>query len=95
MHKRFPKFGHQRDRFNNSINLTQLNLGQIAYHIEKGRLDTSKPIQIKDLVDNGVVSKVQDGIKILGKGSEHFKSLNVKLDIEVSDASTTAIETIK
>jgi large subunit ribosomal protein L15 len=70
-------------------------LGKLAYHIEKGNVDTTKPIQMKDLLDAGVISKVQDGVKILAKGVERFKSLGVALDIEVSDASKIAIETIK
>ena len=58
LHIRFPKFGQQKDRFNNGQSLEQLNLGKIAYHIEKGNLDTSKVIQMKDLLDCGVISKV-------------------------------------
>lgn len=41
------------------------------------------------------MSSVKDGIKILGKGAEKFKALNVKLDLEVSDASKIAIDAIK
>lgn len=62
-------------------------MGQLAYFIEKGKIDNSGTIQIKDLVNSGVVSSVKDGIKILGKGVEKFKALDVKLDLEVSDAS--------
>lgn len=95
LHKRFPKFGMQKGRFNNGKVFEQLNLGQLAYFIEKGRLDSSSTIQIKDLVESGVVSSVKDGIKILGKGAEKFKALDVKLDLEVSDASKVAIDAIK
>jgi len=62
-------------------------LGQLAYFIEKGKIDYSNTIQIKDLVNSGAVSNVKDGIKILGKGAEKFKALDLKLDLEVSDAS--------
>lgn len=95
LHKRFPKFGFQKARFNNSKTLTQLNLGQLTYAIEKGRLDTSQTITMKHLLDNGVVSKINDGVKLLGKGTEQFKSLGVKFDIEVADASKPAIDAIK
>ena len=50
---------------------------------------------MKDLLNAGVISKVQDGVKILGKGSEKFKQLNVSLNLEVSDASKIAIDAIK
>jgi len=85
----------QKDRFNNGKTLEQLNLGKLAYHIEKGTLDTSRTIEMRDLLEKGVISKVQDGVKILGKGAEKFKSLNVKLNLEVADASKGAIDAIK
>ena len=34
LHKRFPKFGMQKFRFNNGTIFEQLNLGKLAYHIE-------------------------------------------------------------
>jgi len=68
MQKRFPKFGMSKNRFNNGKTLTPLNLGDLAYHIEKGHLDTTKTIQMKDLLEAGVISKVTDGVKLLGRG---------------------------
>jgi hypothetical protein len=50
---------------------------------------------MKDLLDAGVVSKIGDGVKVLGKGADRLKELGVKLDIEVSDASKAAIETVR
>jgi ribosomal protein L15 len=50
---------------------------------------------MKDLLDAGVISKVQDGVKILGKGVEKFKALNIALNLEVADASSVAIDAIK
>ena len=47
-----------------------------------------------DLLNCGVISKVQDGVKILAKGVEKFKSLNVSVNMEVADASKIAIEAI-
>lgn len=67
--RRFPKFGMKKDRFNNYEPLTQLNLGHLAYHIQKGNLDTSSPITMRDLMEAGVVSKIQHGIKLLGGGA--------------------------
>jgi len=40
MMRRFPKFGFRKNRFNRNSELTQLNLGKLAYHIEKGHVDT-------------------------------------------------------
>ena len=72
MQRRFPKFGFSKNRFNNGVLFEQLNLGKLAYHIEKGNLDTSKPIDMKKLLEAGVVSKIGHGVKILGKGVEKF-----------------------
>lgn len=95
LHKRFPKFGHQANRFNNGKLLTPLSLSQVAYHIEKGTIDPTKKIDMKDMLELGVISKVNDGVKILGKGAERFKSLGVKLDMEIADATGSAIDAVK
>jgi ribosomal protein L15 len=50
MHRRFPKFGMSKNRFNNGVLFEQLNLGKLAYHIEKGNLDTTKQIDMKALL---------------------------------------------
>ena len=50
MTRRFPKYGFRAGRFNNNVVLEQLNLGKLAYHVEKGHLDTSKLITMKELV---------------------------------------------
>lgn len=50
---------------------------------------------MKNLLESGVISKVGDGVKILGKGVERFKELDVKLNLEVSDASKVALDAIK
>ena len=88
MQRRFPKFGASKARFNNATHFVPLSLGQIAYHIEKGNIDASKPIDMKGLLEARVVSKVRDGVKILGNGADRFKELGVTLNIEVADATT-------
>ena len=95
MHKRFPKVGFSKNRFNRSEILTQLNLGKLAYHIEKGNLDTSKTIQMRDLLEAGVVSKIVHGVKLLSKGVEKFAALGKSVDLEISDASKGAIQAIQ
>lgn len=39
MMRRFPKFGFRKKRFNRNAEFTPLNLGVLAYHIEKGHVD--------------------------------------------------------
>ena len=86
--RRFPKLGFRKHRFNRDPELSQLNLGKLAYHIEKGHIATNDgTITMKDLVEAGVLSKVQNGVKLLGKGSDKFTALNKPITMEVSDAS--------
>ena len=95
MMRRFPKFGFRKHRFNRDPELEQLNLGRLAYHLEKGHLDSDAPITMKSLVEAGVLSKVNRGVKLLGKGAEKFSSLKTPISLEVSDASHEAIDAVK
>lgn len=75
--------------------LSYFNLGKLAYHIEKGDIDPSKPITMKHLLEGGVVSKIKHGVKLLAKGAHQFKNLGLKIDLEVSDATMSAIKYVK
>jgi len=50
---------------------------------------------MKSLLEAGVLSKIDNGVKILGKGTEKFAALNTPVNLEVSDASKTVIDMIK
>ena len=56
--KRFPKRGFKADKFNIKRPLEQVNLGKLAYYIQKGELDITKTITMKDLLECGCLSKV-------------------------------------
>ena len=91
LYQRVPKRG-----FNNKFAtpMEPLNVDKLQLFVDMGRLDTSKTITMKDLVDCGLVkcSRVKHGIKLLGNGSQH---LTAKLDIEVSQASASAIKAVE
>ena len=70
--RRMPKFGFRKNRFNRLKEPEQLNLGKLAYHIEKGDLDPTQPITMRNLYESGAVSKIMYGVKLLGKGTEKF-----------------------
>lgn len=72
-----------------------MNLGRIAYHIQKGDLDPSQPITMKTLFDAGILSKIKHGVKILGKGSDRLVALGMPINLEATDFSETAIEALK
>lgn len=50
---------------------------------------------MKHLQDCGCVHSIKYGVKLLSKGAEKIKELGVPLHLELSDASLSAIETIK
>ncbi|KAL1930803.1 hypothetical protein VTP01DRAFT_10965 [Rhizomucor pusillus] len=70
----------------------ELNLDRLEHWVRTGRLDASKPITMKDLLDTRCIHKIQDGVKLLGVGSDTF---SLPLTVEVSKASQTAIEAIE
>src|SRR3984957_14939070 len=79
LHMRMPKRG-----FNNPFakKLVEVNLWRIADAIEAGKLDGSKPIDAKALIESGVIRRVRDGVRLLGQGE-----LKTKIDITVYSAS--------
>ena len=91
LRRRLPKRGFKIDRFNNHEPLETINLGQIAYFIQKGVLNPAETITIKHLFDAGVVNKITFGVKVLGRGSDRLEaistSMGMPISLEVSDAT--------
>lgn len=93
--KRFPKRGMKANKFNVKQRHDQLNLGQLAYYISCGKIDTTKTITMRDLLQSGCLSQIKFGVKILSKGAEKLMALGKPIHLEISDASAGAIETIR
>jgi large subunit ribosomal protein L15 len=87
VHRRLPKRG-----FNNpgARDLNEVNVGRLQQAVDAGRLDIAAPVTVEALVAAGVVSRVRDGVKILGVGE-----LTAKLDLHVAGASKSALEAIE
>lgn len=85
----FPKVG-----FTNSGQevLSPLNLDRLQYWVKQGRIDPSKPITMKHLLDSRVIHGVKDGVKLLGGGKDGF---HLKIDIDVTKASADAIKAVE
>ncbi|KAI9138192.1 ribosomal protein L18e/L15P, partial [Paraphysoderma sedebokerense] len=87
--RRIPKKGfknvHGKD-------YATLNLDRLQWWIDSGRIDPSKPITMKELLDSRAVHNVKDGVKLLGDGAPFFKT---PIHIEVSMASQQAIKAIE
>jgi len=82
LHMRMPKRG-----FNNPFakDLAEVNFWRLEQAIAAGKLDAAKPIDGPVLVAAGVLRRVKDGVRLLGKGE-----LKSKLDITVHSASASA-----
>jgi large subunit ribosomal protein L15 len=82
LHMRMPKRG-----FNNpfSRELAEVNFWRLEQAIVAGKLDAKKPIDGAALVASGVVRRLKDGVRLLGKGE-----LKSKIDITVHSASASA-----
>jgi large subunit ribosomal protein L15 len=82
LHMRMPKRG-----FNNPFakDLAEVNLWRLQQAVTAGKLDASKPVNGEVLVAVGIVRRVKDGVRLLGKGA-----ITAKLDITVHSASASA-----
>ena len=87
LHRRLPKHG-----FNNIFRkkYSIVNIGNIQGFIDSGKINAKSKINADLLLDNGIISKLKDGIKLLGNGN-----LKSKIDIEVSVASNSAIKAVE
>lgn len=87
IYRRLPKRGFT------SINKKQfevVNVGRLQKAIDAGKLNAKEQITVETLVAAGVVGKVIDGVRLLGKGE-----LTAKVDIAVTGASKAAVEAVE
>ncbi len=68
----------------------EVNLGRLQEALETGKLDSKKVINGEALVKAGLVRRIRDGIKILGKGE-----IKTKISLEVVGATKPAIAAIE
>ncbi|MBC7578572.1 MAG: 50S ribosomal protein L15 [Tardiphaga sp.] len=87
LHRRLPKRG-----FNNIFRLdfTEINLDRLQEAVTAKLVDASAVVTAESLVKTGVIRRVKDGLRLLGRGG-----ITAKLNIEVHGASKTAIEAIE
>jgi len=69
---------------------SEVNLGRIQKAIDGKRLDASKPITAEVLQAVGLIGKIYDGVRLLGRGT-----LTAKVTIEVVGASAAAIAAVE
>ena len=88
IHRRMPKRG-----FNvpDPKRYAVTNLANIQAFIDAGKLDASAKIDEAALVASGLVRRVRDGVRVLGRGELTSKGLT----IEVTGASKSAVEAVQ
>ncbi len=87
LHRRLPKRG-----FNNifALDLNEVNLGRLQAALDKGRLVQDAVVDVKSLVEAGVLRRARDGVRLLGGGE-----LRASLQIEVHGASRSAVAAVE
>jgi large subunit ribosomal protein L15 len=72
--------------------MSKVNLNRIQDWINRGRLDPTKPITLKELNESRCIHGVKDGVKLLARGKDE---LTTPINIVVSRASAEAINTVE
>lgn len=87
IHRRLPKRG-----FNNIFRklFATVNIGRLQAAIDAGRLDAKKPITADTLREAGLVTRLRDGVRLLGMGE-----ITSKITIEVSGVSKSALAAVE
>jgi large subunit ribosomal protein L15 len=87
IHRRLPKRG-----FKNifSKNFNEVNIGRIQVALDAGKLDGKKAITVDAMLEAGIIRRINDGVRLLGKGE-----LKGKVALEVTGASKGAIEAVE
>jgi large subunit ribosomal protein L15 len=87
LYRRLPKRG-----FTNifALKFSEVNLGRLQEAIDAGKLDAKKPINEDILVTAGLVRRVRDGIRLLGKGQ-----IKTKVSLEITGATQSAIAAVE
>ena len=82
IYRRLPKRGFNVPAPNHYV---EINLDRLQKAIDAGKLDANAKIDGDALVKAGIISRVRDGVRLLGRGE-----LKAKVTIEVAGASASA-----
>ena len=87
IHRRLPKGG-----FKNLFRkiYSEVNLDRIQAAIDAGKIDVAQPINAEALKSAGVIRRIGDGVRLLGKGE-----LSGKVAFEIAGASKSAREAVE
>jgi large subunit ribosomal protein L15 len=87
LHRRLPKRG-----FNNifALDLNEVNLDRVQAALEGGKLDAKDTVDGEALVRAGVLRRVKDGVRLLGRGE-----IKAPLAFVVHGASKSAVAAVE
>src|SRR5471030_1969502 len=87
LYRRLPKRG-----FTNifALKFCEVNLGRLQEAIDAGKVDIKKTVTSEVLLASGLVRRIHDGIRLLGKGE-----LKAKIALEVTGATKSAIAAVE
>ncbi len=87
LHRRMPKRG-----FNAPFpkSWAEVNIGRVQQAFDAGKLDAGETVDAKALLEAGVIRRIRDGVRLLGKGE-----IKVKAAFEVAGASKGAIAAVE
>ncbi|MEM6616869.1 MAG: 50S ribosomal protein L15 [Pseudomonadota bacterium] len=87
IHRRLPKRG-----FNNifRLNFVEVSLGKLQTAVDAKKIDAGQPITAEVLKEAGVITRIRDGVRILGGGE-----LTAKLNLHVAGGSKPAIAAVE
>jgi len=88
LHRRLPKRGFRNTDFQQDFSI--VNLGTLQVALDAGRLQAGATVNGAALVAAGVLRRVRDGVRLLGKGE-----LKSPLTIEVAGASKSAVAAVE
>ncbi|KAI1444939.1 hypothetical protein F5Y02DRAFT_408681 [Annulohypoxylon stygium] len=72
--------------------MSEVNLDKLQEWIDAGRIDATKQITPKEIIQSNLVGTIKDGVKLLARGAD---SLKQPIDIIVSRASASAIDAVE
>lgn len=72
--------------------MSEVNLDRIQEWIDQGRLDPTKPITPKELIESRIIGTPKDGVKILSRGATVLKQPISVLVSRCSEGAIAAIE---
>ncbi len=87
LYRRLPKRGFKNIH---RLDYAEVNLDRLQDAIDRGRVDASATIDAEALVKGGLVTKIRDGVRLLGRGE-----LKQAVTVEVAGATQGALARVE